>query len=320
MKRSLAFDAARALAALHIVCLHHLKDYSRFLGARIGGPLNTALVIGELAFFFFCSAYLVARKTDVRSAADAVRFWRRRCVRLLPLFLVALMLLPYAVPFRLRLLSVVGANNFLPGIADHNVPTLWFVSVIVLFYFLFPGLRAILGAPARAVVCVAVEAALHAGAHRWGWDPRLWWYFPSYAAGILAIGLDERALFRISLFLAAGFAGILLFAPFRPSEIPVATAFCGAGVLFTAASGVARIRPLGPLLSFVAYASMAMYLFHRPVYHFARDLGLPPDGPARLAVLFGVCVPVVILVGWLVQRGYDRLVALLQGGRTAAAR
>ena len=311
MKRSLAFDAARAIAALHIVCLHHVQDYSRVLHFHIGGRLNSALVIGELAFFFFCSAYLVARKTEIDAVADAARFWKRRCVRLLPLFLVALILLPYAVPLDLRIIAVVGANNFLPGIEGHNVPTLWFVSVMVLFYFLFPLLRAIQGLPVRAAACVAVEVALFAGAHRWGWDARLWWYFPCYAAGLLVAGIDERALLRLSLPFAAGFIALLLFGPPSPAAFPIATAFCGAGLLFAVANALALVRTARPFFSFIAYASMAMYLFHRPVYHFAKSLGFPPDGPARLAVLFGICVPAVILLGWLIQRGYDRLVGRL---------
>jgi len=308
--RSRAFDVARALAALFIVGFHHVLDYSPFLKARVNLVLDEGVKIGCLSFFFFCSSYLVSRRTEIRRFGDAVRFWKRRCIRLLPLYLLALF--SFSRPFHLTVLSVFGLNNFVSGIDGHNIATLWFVSQLILYYFLYPFLRAINRTSVLAAVCLLLEILFWRGSVLWGWDHRLWLYFPLYATGVLAAGWSERTLAAVSFPLGVGFIALAGFGLLL--AFPAATAFCGCGLVFAFSVLLAKAKPIAPFFGAVSYASMCAYLFHRKEYHRLISGLVRYSGPAiqnRPEFLFWMYllfVPVVFVSGWLVQRAYDFLV------------
>lgn len=308
--RSAAFDVARALAALFIVGFHHVLDYSPFLKGKVDLVLDDGIKIGCLAFFFFCSAYLVSRHTEIRRIEDAVRFWKRRCVRLVPLYLLAL--LSFSRPFRLTVLSVFGLNNFVPGIDGRNIATLWFVSQLILYYLLYPFLRTIKRKSVLVATCLALEAVFWRGSDLWGWDHRLWLYFPLYTAGVLAADRTEQEIAAVSFPLGAGF--IALAAVGLLSDFPVVTAFCGCGLVFAVSVLLAKVKPLAPLFGAVSYASMCAYLFHRKEYYRLvsglirwTDPAIR-DRPVFLLWMYLAFVPAVFVAGWFVQRTYDILV------------
>ncbi|MEB3322075.1 MAG: hypothetical protein VKI81_04560, partial [Synechococcaceae cyanobacterium] len=72
-----------------------------------------------------------------------------------------------------------------------------------------------------------------------------------------------------------------------------------------------RLR-LPALVMVVSTASYFMYLLHRPLYFWLlhyRPEWLPEDPVAVLRYLVLVCLPLIVLVSWLGQLAYDRLVA-----------
>lgn len=310
--RSMAFDAARALAALYIVGFHHVLDYSPLLKRHVDPDLCTAAKQGCLAFFFFffCSAYLVSRRTEIGNASDALRFWKRRCVRLLPLYLVALF--SFSRPVWLTLLSAIGLNNFVPGIDGRNISTLWFVSQLMLWYALYPFLRAVRRKSVLFATCLAIELVLWRGSGLWGWDHRLWWYFPLYAAGIFVADVPERRLSLASIPLGSAFAVLAVFGLL--DAMPIATAVCGCGLVFGAATVLSRAKWTLPFFGAVSYASMCAYFFHRKIF-FRLIGGLVywtgpkiQGQPVFLLWMYLLFLPAVFASGWLVQRGYDTLV------------
>jgi len=236
---------------------------------------------------------------------------RMRCVRILPLYLLALV--NFSRPIGLTLASLIGLNNFLPGIDGRNIPTLWFVSQLIVYYALYPGLRALRNRWLQAAVCAVIECLFYAGYVRFGWDHRLWWYFPLYASGILLADWDERRILSVSVVLAGAFA-ILTLAT-NVLDLPLAFAASGCGFVLAVSKLVAMLPGAAFVLGPVAYASMNAYLFHKKEYHrlllafdalFGRDAR---SGPSFLLWIYLVCVPAAFAIGWAVQRLYDRLVA-----------
>ena len=308
--RSATFDVGRALAALFIVGFHHVLDYSPFLKARVDLVLDEGIKVGCLSFFFFCSSYLVSRHTEILRFGDAVRFWKRRCIRILPLYLLALF--SFSRPFRLTFFSVVGLNNFIPGINGRNIATLWFVSQLILFYFLYPFFRAINRKSVLVAVCLVFETIFWRGFVLWGWDHRLWLYFPLYATGILVADQTERQIAITSFPLGIGF--VALATTGHLLIFPIVTAFCGCGLIFAVSVFLGRTRRLIPFFRSVSYASMCAYLFHRKEYHrFIRGLvhWTNPEIQKRsefLLWMYLVFVPGIFMAGWLIQRAYDSLI------------
>ncbi len=311
-RRSILFDVARSLSALYIVGFHHVLDYSPWLRSHVDPVWNGAVKTGCLAFFFFCSSYLVSRRHEIRSRSDAFGFYRRRCLRILPLYLLALV--SFSRPLSLTLASTIGLNNFLPDIDGKNIPTLWFVSQLLVFYAIYPPLSRLRNQPVVLVaICMALELVLWNGAVRFGWDRRLWWYFPMYAGGMLLSNWDEQRLLAASAVSSAAFLALCISGMALDWPILVAASGCGCVLAFS------KLLAGLPGMTFVArpiaYASMNAYLFHRKEYHrlvlafnvlFGQDAR---NGSAFLLWMYLVCVPSAFILGWLIQRVYDRLVS-----------
>lgn len=311
-RRSLLFDVGRALSALYIVGFHHILDYSPWLRAHVDPVWNDAAKVGCLAFFFFCSSYLVSRRHSIHSRAEALDFYRRRCLRILPLYLLALV--NFSRPFSLTLASAIGLNNFLPGIDGKNIPTLWFVSQLLVFYAVYPALSRFRNRPVfLATVCTAIELTLWYGAKRFGWDHRLWWYFPMYASGILLSGWSEKRILDASTALAVIFLALCISRNIL--DWPIVLAITGCGFVL-ALSGLLSLVPGTAFVARpLAYASMNAYLFHKKEYHrllLAFDALFGHDarhGSSFLLWMYLVCVPTAFVLGWCIQRIYDRWVS-----------
>ena len=307
--RLIVFDVGRALCALYIVGFHHVLDYLPHLKDLCNGPLEKSVKIGCLGFFFFCSSLLSSIRHGSGSMAGAVAFWKRRIVRIVPLYLLALV--SFSRPFMLTMSAIVGLNNFIPDIDGRNIPTLWFVSQLLVFYTLFPALRAIRSKRRLVAVCLALEIVFWIGHSRFGWDRRLWWYFPLYAAGLIVSPFAEHQLFLSSVALSLGFA--FLAACGMTHVCPVATAFCGCGLVYLVAKTMSRAAFSIPFFRFLSFSSMSAYLFHRKLYHrLATPFVSSPGGDELSSFsflwMFGLCVPVVFLAGWAIQKGYDLLI------------
>jgi peptidoglycan/LPS O-acetylase OafA/YrhL len=63
-------------------------------------------------------------------------------------------------------------------------------------------------------------------------------------------------------------------------------------------------------VEFVSYASFAMYLFHRPMLTLAKDVFMPQGFLLQWCYLTLLCLPLIVLVSWAIQGGYDRIVPL----------
>lgn len=59
--------------------------------------------------------------------------------------------------------------------------------------------------------------------------------------------------------------------------------------------------------SVLSYSGFTMYLFHRPIYMAYSPL-FPPFPMGQLLVLWVVALPTVILISYIIQSTYDRLV------------
>lgn len=57
-------------------------------------------------------------------------------------------------------------------------------------------------------------------------------------------------------------------------------------------------------IEIIGYSSMCTYLFHRPVYWLISKM----VGPIDIKIAFVVFVPIVIAVGYMLQRAYDKII------------
>lgn len=190
--RSAVIDAFRLGGVLYIVGYFHLPWYVSYVPG-IGNPLVKAAVVLALGLFVLVSGYLLGN-TD-RSGQWVTRFYRRRFVRIyVPFVLTSIVFLAMS----LEDLATFAKSIFLVAMFLPPPPlTLWFVTMIGLFYVLAPVLITASERPVGLLlIAAATMAALLIYHGLWRLDPRIAIYFPDFAAGIYFLAPRTAAFAR----------------------------------------------------------------------------------------------------------------------------
>ncbi|HYP03935.1 MAG TPA: acyltransferase [Cyanobium sp.] len=326
--RSHAIDLLRALSILWIVGFWHLLGYAPAVDGYKNG-LTHRITVVVLGLFVLIAGHLIGR-AGIRSGADIVAFYQKRLIRIYPPYLLALLL--YA------LCGLLEAGQFLPAallvssFGGDPPGTLWYIAMLVVFYLLAPFLLLLRERLGAGIVAAAllITVSMVLGVLVPQVDPRLFLYFPPFVVGLLVSSrLEPERLpgWALLLVLGLGVGGVLESLRHvggrldNDSTGSVLATLVPLALLVLAQRWLPRLHLIAPLMA-VSTASYFMYLFHRPIFHWLTPLGetLLPEGPVQqVAWLVGFCLPVIVVVSWLGQRGYDSLVTSLQarGSRTS---
>lgn len=308
-------DGLRAIAVMPVILFH--AGFSAFSGGFIGVDV-----------FFVISGYLITGiiLEDLRQGRFSIlRFYERRARRILPaLFLVVAVCIPFAwmwMPthsYKDFAQSVVAVTLFASNIlfyreagyfdlSANEKPLLhtWSLAVEEQYYLIFPILLLFLWRHQRnrAFYGIVTLAILSLALAEWGWrtHPIANFYLaPSRAWEFLAGSIvaflhmkNPRATGNIASL--SGFSLILFSIFFYDENIPFpslyATVPVGGTVLVlmfaTTGTWIAR------LLSFRAFTAIGLisysaYLWHHPLFAFARIYNLYPPSPLQMLFLSGL--------------------------------
>lgn len=315
MRNLNSVDYLRAFSMLYIVGFWHLFDYSTVSFGH-HQPYTKIMTLIVLALFVFISGYMMGGKKNQQMSAR--QFYQRRLLRVYPLYALALAIFYFS-----------GINDGwrtvkgLMGISMYWEPaplTLWFVSMLVLFYLMTPLLLALV---TRAAVFGGVIIAIFIVTLLWEVtvgtvDLRVLMYLPSFCLGIFCanFGLENQYLSgRRALILLPVAAG-LAFIPIPLDTLdylkvmPLIT-LCAYLVFYVCYANEEHFAPLKPI-ALLSYASFAMYLFHRPIYNLLRELYFPEQPAAQTLYLMTVGLLTVAITAWAAQKSYDRLSSTLR--------
>ena len=147
-------------------------------------------------------------------------------------------------------------------------------------------------------------------------DRRFYYYFPCFIVGIIAARYlpNQFSNYKFGILGAIAFSlistGYLWLDLF--SNEPANSVFR----MLIALSGTMSFISLSYYLtnsshisfwaSRIAYSSMAAYLFHRQIFSVIRQyVYWPEDGTGRVLFLLFVCIPIILLIGYIIQTVYD---------------
>ena len=322
MRSRIAFvDLLRAACVLYIVGFWHLLNYTSALPGY-ANPLTTRGTVIVLGLFVFISGHLLGQQKLSPDWASLSRFFTRRITRIYPLYLAALGLF-WATDLIDRI-TAVKAALLISMLYGPPPPTLWFITMLLVFYCFAPALILAAGQSARFAVLsasllliLAAAVALSPAA-----DARIVIYFPAFVLGIHCAPPSRKrprgallcalALLAIALsFMDAHSAEMSLF------SIPLAS-LCPLWIFSLSERNAGRFSR-HPFIEALSYASFAMYLIHRPVFSTLKSLYFPESGAGQLIYLALTCLPAIFLCAWLVQKGYDALLNFLRNRREVAA-
>ncbi|MGH1460470.1 MAG: acyltransferase family protein [Neptuniibacter sp.] len=297
MKYRSEIDGLRAVAALPVIFFH--AGFSLFSGGYVGVDI-----------FFVISGYLITfiLIEDIENKQfSLLKFYERRARRILPaLFLVMAACIPFAwflMPpdqmqgFAKSLIAVsVFGSNFLFwkesgyfDTASEEKPLLhtWSLAVEEQFYLLFPILLLLIwrfGAGKTLFILVSL-LLISLGGSEWGWrnspsanfflaPSRIWELF---AGSVTAILVYRRGIIPNSLLSVIGllaiFLSIIVYDQTTPfpsifTLLPVIGTVCV--IAFTSAGSIVHKILSSRLLVFIGLLSYSAYLWHQPVFAFAR--------------------------------------------------
>ncbi|MDM7936445.1 MAG: acyltransferase [Cyanobium sp. CZS 48M] len=323
-QRNQAIDLMRAGCILWIVGFWHLLGYAESIDGY-KNDITYRLTVVVLGLFVLISGYLIGR-SRITNTAELWRFYRRRMIRIYPPYLAALLL--FDLCGLLKPGQFVGAALLSASFSLEPPLTLWYISMIVVFYLLAPLLLLLVHSLAqrpwrwasnRLVVSAGIIGLnVLLGKLLDGVDSRLFLYFPSFVAGlVLAPALVEPRVSRRSIaFTALATVAATLFSFHHQARIdsslnaiPLAV-FAPLLTLLVCERWGRQLR-LPPLVLAISTASFFMYLFHRPIFLLFTSHGFPSSAPLQLAVLLLLALPVIVAVSWKGQVLYDAAVRRL---------
>lgn len=311
-KRLAFFDCSRALCMLYIVAVYHITVY---LPSFIPISLHSrhCIAYGTLATFFFISAYFLG-KCPICSIGDTLFFLKKRLLRIYPLYFIACTLMlvvslalnvSYMTDIKQYLLTILGLSTiFTPA-----PYTLWFISMLIVYYLITPLVNALQTQQQKAFLCIGllilVFILYSAGIPI---DPRLSLYLPIYIGGLMLSACKDLSaefnLWALLISAAAFTIGVAINARYDDMFFQYFVSLPFIVMILEIGKLAAMNSILCKSLSLISYSSMVAYMFHRQYF----ILFYSYFGELPIWATYLILLPVLLALSWLVQYAYDRLI------------
>ena len=331
-KRLFIFDFLRFAAILLVVLSHILK-------METVDAVRGYLGILGLGIFFFVSGYLLAANESPVSKNNAIDYFKRRSLRIYPLYWVALILTV--------LLSWMLENNlfgwrtviaYFCGLQSVFVPrymveisSYWFIGTILIYYLIYPLIT--YGKKTISILLISLPVfvflmvvRVYAGL----FDGRVFEYFFVFVLGVMAARAQffDSNYFRkwkipSTVVSIACICIVIIFGPLMPSDLsridPLLLFNVGLITVFRMILIVSTIAAVYWMLSLSslpssvkrvitagAFASYAVYLFHDVYYSVIRHF-LNFNDAVVGNIAWTLLLPILFIICYYIQAGADRL-------------
>lgn len=312
-KRDFQFDIARCFAVFYVVAYFHLvPGYMNKIAINtLTNHYTYSLIFSVLGLFMFMSGFFLA-KYRFTTKNDIIQFYSKRLKRFYPLYFFSLftMLLGGWIPnFSIFLFSALGLST----IFTPQPKTLWFISMLFMFYMITPIIRGdywgkwrnwnnIIGIIGGLFLIVVIDKILKIEI-----DKKIYWCYISYITGLLLgrtniIPFITRNVYGGVIYLII----FLLTINHTDNYIEcIVNIFSGILLFLYIAYFLSKIQSqfFFRIISQISYASMCAYLFHRHFYKIGRFLF--EDGCFPIWFAFLIMVPIVFISSFYLQKFYD---------------
>lgn len=310
-------DISRTIAVLWIVGYWHLRVYcgNNYINPHISFEGDSYITDVILGLFMFISGFLISKYKFDHFKEECISFYKKRFIRFYLLYAISILLL-YIIGYN----SLFGRScifTSLTMLSTYILPqprTLWFFSMIASFYIFTPFILkkipiSLIWSFVTIYGCSIILMILLPK----GIDPRFFWCFPLYFAG-LCIGKKKDNLF---LLIRNTYVGGICLALFTIQILSIVKGYnCYFLQYITLPFGVVFLLYLSYLLSHlpislisdkIAYASMCAYLFHREIYISLMSIynlfGF--NQPYWFSLI--TFLPICFIISYYIQIVYDKI-------------
>lgn len=336
-KRIVEFDCARALAMMYIIGFWHLRHYThiRLTSFPYAEKIASYITIGALCTFTCISAFFLSNNIFSK-INDLAFFFKRRFLRLYPLFFVSCCSLYYISikycnilkreegyfnSLKQLVITLLGLGSFVKTAPA----TIWYASMIIFFYYITPFV--LYKIERKFAISIGILVGFYFLAYinflKWKYitiDSRFFEHYFTYFSILLisyyfreklsAIILSNK-FYIINAAIMIGLLPIAIILHLRIGHISSNFVFHALiiyyGIVFF--MGLAKLlSPIGfarTILSFISYTSMVCYLFHRQYFEIMRII--IGDFSVFLAVFIMLSL---IIISFFIQKSYDRIIKI----------
>jgi len=191
--RNIGIDFLRGLSMLYIVGFWHMfnytkafPEYNNFLTRRF-----TLIILGT---FVFISGYFIGIKDITINKHNIVQFYKKRLLRIYPLYLIAIGL--FTVFDLSDLITSIKAGLLISMLIKPSPLTLWFITMLMLFYVISPLLihasKTIKPGSLMIYYLIFLMLLMSYSYFTKMLDLRLVVYFPSFALGVFVASKNRN--------------------------------------------------------------------------------------------------------------------------------
>jgi peptidoglycan/LPS O-acetylase OafA/YrhL len=317
-KRNISIDLLRSISILYIVGFWHLLNYTtafpcynNFITLRI-----TNIILG---LFIFISGYFIGLSHYNTRQETPFSFYKKKIIRIYPLYILAIIIFTI-----LNLSSGWTSLKAIFAISMFVQPapnTLWFITMLLFFYLLSPLIINIChrhSIKEISLYCTILILTLVAyGFFTKLLDVRIVLYFPSFVMGILVAMHDEQTnvdlfypykknFYFVLIILSIGISFIKTNHSGLNDLLHLPMVLLCSYIFFTIGQKIKiASTPIYNFIIIISYSSYCMYLFHRPIYVVLKKIYFPKSDLFQVIYLVMFCVPLIIIISFILQKIYD---------------
>jgi peptidoglycan/LPS O-acetylase OafA/YrhL len=296
---------------LYIIGIWHLSDYVNHI---FTSPITNILTLCALSIFVYMSGFLLTSKYgSVNTIKDLNTFLIKRLFRIYPLYLSALVLF-FLTGLITYMKAFLAAIFFMDVILNIPITTLWFISMIFVYYLLIPIISYHYSKKKSLLIVVlfiAFCAAIHIRFNRI--DMSLISFFPSFILGFFSarhsviIKLIKTKTFAVTslLYIATTiYLSYTIESAWTKEVLRFIVAPLSISPLIVFSELLASKTDLG-IIRKLSYASFCMYLYHRVVYCLILRIYHPETNILTILYLMCIGLPSIYFISKLVQSKFD---------------
>lgn len=310
MNRILYFDFAKVICMFWVTAILHLLQYLGDDWFLYIYPWGYNLTWATLGTFSLIAGFFMGGK-ECSSLQDVWLFYKKRIVRFYPLFVLSTILL-FSINFitlRQSFYALTGLSPFIP-----NQPrTLWYISMMVVLYFISPFVLN----NKRIVVSVVIMSILLIYRKIFWLDDRFVYNCFLYLTGICIASYKDFLLKYISnskltCLHTLLYIIVLISSYWISNNIYHQITSVLVVIFILCISSYASKFCNEKVLLWLSYTSMSCYLFHRFIYDICLRIYMPDNSFIKVIYLFVIGFSCCLIFAYLVQKLYDYTCTLIK--------
>ncbi|HCK66310.1 MAG TPA: hypothetical protein DHW49_08580 [Anaerolineae bacterium] len=318
------FEALRGLSIVLLLALHS-EVFDPAIFGEGTGPLAGLVASFLLGSFFFLAGYFT--EFSIQKNTSLFSFVKSKVIRIFPPYWIALLLFVYGIGYSLKrfdfAIYALNLQAIFSPVFIKPLLTLWYISMLVVFYIIFCiilfSIKSNWGVLVASVISFLIAYLLNFNIGLF--DPRFFQYYFIFLIGVYFCRFSEmrEKMFSLNLTYKILLAIITAFLMWQVESFPltnflyivIADVFILSWILLWL--GIFRAQ-MGSwkIWAFLSTASFFAYLYHRPLWHFLNQILGMEAGLQKVFFNLSVGAILALLIGYFLQRGYDKLLTMFR--------